>query len=141
MKNAYLALKQKHQEQVNNFPMVFAFSDKQFEEAMEKLGLTKDDTDKVFSLGHGGIMRKTDSEAFSTMFTKHAREMKEAIESDTTGEGFILDMFVYELANHEFSYTWETQPTLDALDLTFDDVNASKTLKHGLRLAKQMVTS
>jgi hypothetical protein len=137
MSNTYLILKRKHQEDVNNFPMVFAFSNKQFEEAMEKLGLTVADTDKIYSIGGGGYMRKTDSEAWSEMLDRHSKEMKEAIDSDSTGEGFIFDMFAHELANHEYSYTGEIDPTLDALGLTIDEVNANAKLQRGLEMARK----
>lgn len=136
MANTYTILKQKHQTEVDNFPIGFAFSDKQFEEAMEKLGLKVTDTDKVLSIGGGGFIRKTDSEAFGNMFERHEKEMKEAIEADTTGEGFILGMFDYELANHEYCITWELDDTLRALDLTIDEVKASPALSHGLKLAR-----
>jgi hypothetical protein len=141
MPNQYLILKKQHQEEVNNFPMVFAFSEQQFEEAMEKLGLSVDDTDKIYSIGAGGYIRKTDSEALDEMFERHDREMKEAIDNDETGEGYIFDMFNYELSNHEYGYTLEVEPTLDALGLTMDDINNSKSLKRGLWLAHKAQTA
>lgn len=138
MSNQYLILKQKHQEEVNDFPMMFAFSNKQFEEGMiEKFGLTKDDTDKICSIGGGGFIRKTDSKALHEMLDRHAREMQESIDGDTTGDGFIFDMFDYELANHEYSYTWDIEPTLDALGLTIDEVKANDKLLHGLEKARK----
>lgn len=135
MSNEYLILKQKHQEEVNNFPMVFAFNNRQFEESMEKLGLTADDTDKVYSIGGGGFIRKTDSESLSEMLDRHEKEMDEAIDSDTTGDGFIFDMFSYELANHEYGYTGEIKSTLDALGLSIERINANEKLLHGLKKA------
>lgn len=135
MSNTYLILKEKHQKEFNEFPLAFAFSDKQFEEGMEKLGLKKTDTDKVYSMGGGGFYRKTDAEAFHAMIDRHDREMTEAIEADATGEGFIFDMFSYELANHEYGYTREIDGTLDALGLTMDEINESEKLLHGLKKA------
>lgn len=137
MANAYLALKQKHQAEVNNFPMVFAFSNKQFEEAMQKLGLTADDTDKIYSIGGGGYIRKTDSKALSEQVDRHTKEMQAAIDADATGDGFIFEMFNYELGNHEYSYTREVEPTLDALGLSMEEVNADAKLKHGLQKARK----
>lgn len=137
MTNQYLILKQKYQEEVNSFPMVFAFSNEQFDEGMSKLGLTAADTDKVCSIGGGGFIRKEDSNSLSEMFNRHKKEMQAAIDNDPTGDGFILDMFDYELANHEYSYTWEIEPTLDALGLTVDDVNADSRLLHGLNKARK----
>jgi hypothetical protein len=137
MENKYLILKQKHQEEVNNFPMVFAFNKKQFEEAMEKLGLTVSDTDKVYDIGGGGLIRKTDSEALNEMGKRHSREMQEAIDGDPTGEGFIFDMFSYELDNHEYGYTGEIEPTLNALALTLEEIEADEKLLHGLNKARR----
>lgn len=138
MSNKYLELKNKMQKEVDSFPMVFAFSNEQFKESMEKLGLNKDDTDKIFSIGGGGFIRKTDSEAFGEMFDRHEKEMQAEIDKDETGEGFIKDMFYYELCNHEYSYTRDTESTLDALDLTWTEIKASEKLSHGLQLAKEL---
>jgi hypothetical protein len=136
--NKYQELKEKHQEEFNNFPMFFAFSNKQFEEGMKKAGLKLTDTDKIYKLGNtGGFYKKTDSAAFEEMNSRHNKAMNDAIESDTTGEGFIYDMFRYELSNHEYIITWDLEPTLDALCLTADEVNASEKLLHGLRKAKE----
>jgi len=135
MANAYYELKQKHQAEVNNFPMVFAFSKQQFAEAMEKLGLTEADTDKIYSIGGGGFIRKSDSDAFGEMFKRHAKEMQEAVDADSTGDGFVFDMFNYELANHEYVLTYDVQPALDALDLTIEQVNTDPKLKHALEKA------
>jgi hypothetical protein len=138
MGNEYLALKQKHQEEFNNFPIVFAFNDEQFEEAMEKLGYSvsaRDYIGNVASIGGGGYIRKSDSEAFHEMADRHENEMITAIENDETGGGFILDMFSYELSNHEYGYTREFEPALDALGLTLEDVRANDKLMRGLNLA------
>ncbi len=139
--NTYLVLKQKHQEEVNAFPMAFAFDNKQFEEAMKKLGLETKDTDKVYKLGNtGGIYRRTDASKLHEMFNRHDREMKEAIAADTTGEGFIFEMFDYELANHEYCITWDVGPTLDALGLTEEEVNSNPLLVKGLKKAREAQT-
>ncbi|WP_312573369.1 hypothetical protein, partial [Clostridium sp.] len=131
----YKELKQKHQEEVNNFPMFFAFSQNQFDEGMKKIGLEASDTDKIYSLGGGGFYKKSDAEALHEMFERHEKEMESKIKTDTTGEGFIYDMFKYELNNHEYSYTGEIGDTLDCLGLTIEDVNSNKDLIHGLNKA------
>ncbi|MBQ8206404.1 MAG: hypothetical protein IJZ77_02995 [Bacilli bacterium] len=133
--NLYRVLKARHQKEVNEFPISFAFSEKQFEEGMRKLGLHPSETNKVYSIGAGGFIRKSDSKAFDEMFKRHNDEMKNAIAQDKTGAGFIKDMFVYEMGNHEFDYTGDLEPVLDALDLTFKDIEKSKKLQKGLKLA------
>jgi hypothetical protein len=133
--NSYLKLKEQQQKEVNDFPMVFAFSKEQFEKAMQKLGLTVKDTDKIYSIGGGGYIRKTDSEAFGNMFKKHKKEMDSAIAEDLTGDGFIYEMFNYELSNHEYVITGDTEDTINALGLTIEEIQQDKRLLHALKKA------
>ena len=51
-------------------------------------------------------------------FARHHKELQAAIDADPTGEGFIKDMFLYELENHEYSYTGTAEDALDSLGLT-----------------------
>ena len=138
MNNVYLDLKNRHQEEVNSFPMFFAFNQKQFEEAMASLGLTPKDTDKVYGFGKtGGIYRKSDAAALREMFDRQEKEREQAIAADTTGEGYIFDMFDYELANHEYCITWDVSDALRALGLTIEDVQANPLLAKGLDAARK----
>ena len=135
--NTYQELKDRHQKEMDAFPLGAAFSNKQFEEMMQKWGLTVDDTDKICSIGAGCFIRKTDKEAFFNMLKKFKDETDAAIAADKTGDGFIYDMFYYELANHEYCITYEYDETFDALDLTEEQVNADKRLLHGLQKAEK----
>ena len=135
MLNAYRTLKTQQEKEFNAFPMVFAFSDDQFKEAMAELGLKVTDTDKIYKTQGGGFYKKTDSQRLSDMLNTHTSAMNNAIKADKTGEGFIFDMFDYELSNHEFCYTHDTEDTLNALGLSGDEVINSPTLATGLRLA------
>ena len=135
MGNAYVELTAKRRQGINNFPMMFAFSDKQFEEGMKKLGLEPTDTDKVCRGWAGAIYRKSDAEALNKMLLGFNKEHQEAIANDKTGEGFIYDMFKYELANHEYTYTMEVDQTLDALGLTIEEVEQDERLLNGLKKA------
>lgn len=134
--NAYQTLKAKHQQEINAFPMVFAFGKAQFEKAMEKLGLKPTDTDKVCSLyGAGDIMLKTDVPAYLALVERQHKELQEAIDADETGEGFIYSMFSTELANHEYCVSCDLTETLKSLGMTAEDLNADKRLLHGLHKA------
>lgn len=138
--NKYTELKQKHQQEVNAFPMKFAFSKEQFEKGMAELGLTTDQTDKIYSFpGTGGFYRRTDAEALYEMLERHERERQEAIASDPTGDGYIYDMFLYELRNHEYGYTGDAEDTLEALGLTFEEIEADERLKRGFKKAKTTI--
>ncbi|WP_195336948.1 DUF7659 family protein [Paraclostridium bifermentans] len=133
--NKYRELKEKQGKEVNEFPMMFAFSNKQFAEGMEKLGLKENETNKLLSIGAGGFIRKSDRKAFDDMFVRQEKELKNAIEEDLTGEGFIYNMFNYELGNHEYCITWELDETLNTLGLTMEEINSNENLLHGLKKA------
>jgi hypothetical protein len=66
------------------------------------------------------------------MFDRHEKELADAIADDETGDGFICEMFMYELSNHEYTYTDELDDTFDALGLTEDEVYANPALRRGL---------
>ena len=135
MTNQYQILKDRQQKEFNAFPMGAAFSQKQFEEMMAKWGLFPTDTDKILHIGSGCYIRKTDREAFHELVDRLDREKQEAIAADTTGDGIIKDMFLYELANHEYCITYDQDDTLDALGLTVDEINADPRLLRGLEKA------
>lgn len=135
--NKYVEMKERHQKEVDNFPMKFAFSDEQFKKAMEELGLTENDLDKVVGIGAGGFIRKTDVNDYKEMGERQYKEFREAIEKDKVGDGFIKEMFLYELANHEYIIAREIDDTLDALGLTDDDIRNNNNLRTGLLLAEK----
>ena len=135
--NKYAEMKNRHQERINALPLMFAFSDKQFKEGMERWGLTENDTDKIYKLGTtGGFYQRKDSTLIFSAFEENENELSEAIKADPDGTGFIKDMFLYELANHEYCITYDLEPTLAALQLTEDDVLNDERLLNGLRIAK-----
>ena len=133
--NKYQLLKDKQHKEFNEFPLGAAFNNEQFAEMMKKWNLTVNDTDKIISIGAGCFIRKADKEQFKQLNEKLNKEMKDAVAEDKTGDGFILDIFLYELANHEYCYTCDLEETLDALHLTIDEINSDKRLLHGLNKA------
>jgi len=140
MPNQYGVLAGKHQQEVNDFPFFFAFSEKQFAEGMASFGLSPEQTDQIYSLrGAGGFYLRSDAERLHAMFDRHHEEHQAAIAADTKGDGYIYDMFYYELANHEYGYTGEIEDTLNALGITMDDVNADKRFQRALKKAMQKI--
>jgi hypothetical protein len=127
----YSELKAKDQAEVNAFPLGFAFSEKQFNEMMEKLGLTPDDTDKIYHIGMGGYVRKCDAEAMHEMFDRHEAERKAAMQDDE----YLYQTFSYELGNHEYSYTQDLTDTLEALGLTMNEINEDPRMADALKRA------
>ena len=58
--NTYQQLKDRQQKEFDAFPFGSAFSNQQFQNMMEKWGLTVNDTDKIMSIGSGCYIRKAD---------------------------------------------------------------------------------
>ena len=134
--NGYTQLRQRQQEEFNALPLGFAFGMKQFTEMMEDWGLDPDkDTDKICSVGYGGYVRKTDLRLLRQTLERHEAEMAAAIAQDETGEGFIYEMFLCELNDHEYGYTRDTESTLDALGYTAREVIENPRLKRGIEKA------
>jgi hypothetical protein len=132
--NPYIELKERHQKEINDFPFGFAFSESQFNNMMiNKFGLTPEDTDKIYSIGGGGYVRKCDADAMHEMFDRHAKERETAIKENK--DDYLYHMFNYELANHEYSYTGDVSDTLDAIGLTREEVNADERMRKALARA------
>lgn len=134
--NKYAELRQRQQKEFDALPLGFAFSQKQFNEMMEGWGLDPEkDRDKILRIPGGGYVQKKDADLLHQTVERHDTEMAAAIEEDKTGEGFIYEMFLYELDNHEYGYTRDTEDTLDALGYTAEQVLNDLRLKRGIEKA------
>lgn len=131
--NLYYEVKRRHQKEVDNFPLGFAFSNKQFESELKRLNVEPKD---LVSIGGGGFVRRSDFQSLIDMMDRHIAEIEENVKQS---DQFIFDMFTYELRNHEFSYTRDVEPTLECLDLTWDDIDKDVRLKEGLEKAIRIV--
>jgi hypothetical protein len=139
--NEYLELKKKQEAEFNAFPMFFAFNKDQFADGMKKLGLLPDQLDMIYKFNGGGFYKRSDSKDFHALLKRHTEEVEAAIKDDTKGDGYIFEMFRYELANHEYGYTGDEEDTLNALGLSMVEIEDNPALKEGLRNAKIQVCS
>ena len=129
MSNIYKELKEKQQAEFDIFPIKFAFSREQEKKGLEELGLAS--ANEAIGIGGGGFIRESDKQAFYDMLEKFDKEHTQMLENPK----YVVDMFKYELANHEYGYTYEVEDTLDALDLTLNKVMQTPNLKAGLEKA------
>lgn len=138
--NRYRELRSRQQAVFNDLPLGWAFGQKQFDEMMRRWGLDPEkDVGKIYSIGSGGYVQKKDADRLHKTMDELDAEMKAAIAADGTGEGFIYEMFLYELENHEYGYTRDITDTLDALGMTLDDVKADQRLIKGLAMAMERI--
>lgn len=136
--NSYIEMKQRHQAEVNAFPMKFAFTQESLERGMRELGLDpKRDMEKIVAIPGGGFIRESDKQAFLDLFSRHDKERKEAVAADKDGTGYLYHMFRYELANHEYAYTRDVSSTLDALGYTLEEIAEDPALSDAFLNARE----
>lgn len=137
MANKYRLLKDKHQKEVNELPYMFAFNDEQFKNGLKKLGLNENETNKLIYFGAGVYLKKVDLQKVEEVHARHKKELENEIKADTVGDKFIKDMFLDEMYNHEYGYTREIEPVLEALNISEYNLRQNDNLRKGLMLAKQ----
>ena len=101
-RQTYLNLLDRQRAEMNNFPIAYAFNDKQLEEALEKLGAKKSECVTIF--GHGDIVKKKDAPRFIAMRKRHAKEVKDLIVND---KDIAEAAFLYEMDNHEYAINYD----------------------------------
>lgn len=118
-KQEYLDLRSRHQKEFDEFPIAYAFNDKQLEEALEKLGATKEECVTVF--GHGDIVKKENVKALLAMLDRQQDELIRHLLDDAE---FAEEAFLYEMDNHEYAINWTAdEDVLDCFGITFEKIN------------------
>lgn len=97
----YLDLQKRQQQEFEDFPIAYAFDDKQLTEALEKLGAEKSECVTVF--GHGDVVKRKDVPALLSMMKRHTAELHEALKDKEFAEA----AFLYEMDNHEYAINWD----------------------------------
>lgn len=125
-RDEYLELKKQHQKEFDEFPIAYAFNDKQLEEALTKLNATKEECITVF--GHGDIVKRTDAKTLIALLDRQDKEMKQHLKDDPE---FAEAAFEYEMDNHEYAINWTAdEDVLAAFNIDFEFIR-----KHGLQMA------
>ena len=142
MAETYEQMKTRHQKEYEDFTkdcVFFAYSQEQFDKGMESLGLKPNETHKIFHFDKGAFILRTKSDEQKKLFERFLAEQQQAIDDDTDGTGFVTEMFLYELNNHECSYTGDIMSALDELDLTIHEVRQDSKLLNGLKIALKKI--
>lgn len=122
----YLEFKKQQEKEFAEFPIAYAFNEKQLEEALEKLGATKKECVTVF--GHGDIVKRENAEKLIELLERHTEELKRKLIDDLD---FAEAAFLYEMDNHEYAINWSAdEDVLDCFSINWDFIR-----KHGLQMA------
>lgn len=132
---SYEAMQKRHQQEVNAFPMKWAFNNRQLEQGMRELGLNPSQTNDIVGIGGGGFIRRSDKQAFIDMFKRQNAEQKAALAAQKTGDEYAYQMFLHELGNHEYVITGDLSDTLDACGLSAEQINSDPKLRKALARA------
>ena len=132
---SYEAMQKRHQQEVNAFPMKWAFNNQQLEQGMRELGLNPSQTNEIVGIGGGGFIRRSDRQAFIDMFKRQNAEQKAALAAQKTGDEYAYQMFLHELGNHEYVITGDLSDTLDACGLSAEQINNDPKLRRALARA------
>lgn len=98
----YLDLKAKHEKEISDFPIAYAFSDEQLQEALKKLGATKEECVTIF--GHGDIVKKENAGRFIALLKRQTEEIKNTLITDKL---VAESAFLYEMDNHEYAINYD----------------------------------
>lgn len=128
----YQELKEKYQSEINALPLKFAFSNEQFKKAMEELGLTEQDTDKIVSIGAGGFCTPETADKLEQLTEEHHKLEQHLFNTD---DSFVLDAFEYELGNHEYICTYDISETLYALGISKQDYDKNTRYQNLMKQA------
>lgn len=138
--STYQEMRLRQQQEFNALPLGFAFSQEQFDEMMRGWGLhPKRNVKNICSIGNGIYIQKKDVGLLVQTNARHKKELATAITADTTGSGFIFEMFYYELKNHEYGYTGDAKDTLESLNYTMEQVQSDKCLCKGFERARKKI--
>lgn len=142
MSETYADMIKRHQTEINDFPCFWAFSQKQLDEGMRKLNLDPyRDKKKITCVMDGMFLLKSNTQKLEDMLARHKKELDDAIKSDVDGkkDGFMYGMFEYELANHEYAYTGDSEEALNACGITYDMLEKNAAMCKALALAEKEV--
>lgn len=132
--NAYLDLQDKHREELNNFPIAYAFNEQQLQEALIKLEV-EDIKECVTVMGHGDIVKKENAPKFINMLK---RQRKEVLDLLCSSDEIAEKAFLYEMDNHEYAINWDGDAdVLAAFGMDEDDLVKMNLERAYLRARKQ----
>lgn len=133
--NQYEKMKIRHQNELDSFPFFVAFTGDDFKRGLRRLGLKENDSDKISYVKNNVFIKKEDLATWNNMFERHKKEMEDLINNDKIGTGFIYDMFLFELINHEYGYTGDITDTIKELNFTEEEIKSNPALEKGLKMA------
>ena len=97
----YLNIRKKHDQELDDFPIKYAFSDEQLKDVLKELDADIDECTSV--AGIGDVIRKKDVPDYINMI----KRQKDEIDELTKDHDLMYEAFLYEMDNYEYAINWE----------------------------------
>ena len=109
---SYGEMERVHQEDFNDFPVVWLFGNKSDEEILKEVSkIGAKSIGECVSIGAGGVIKRSDIPALDRMMKRHERERT----LYANNEDHLAEMILAEMSNHEYAYTHNAEEVLRAL--------------------------
>jgi len=129
----YKKHREEFQEKVNNFPLIWAFSEKQLLEGMEKMGWK--DKSELCSIEAGGVIKKSDLAEWKKLLKDDYDEIKNYLKTD---DEYLESAIRYHIINEECCYTGNFDVVIETLGISMKDEREKRIfLKVKSELAKK----
>lgn len=132
----YQDFKLAQEKELNEFTSKYcfwAFGQDQLDKKLAELGITEEELQEKYVGFYGGAMRADKVSEYEELSTHHFNQLQEHLKN----ADFALSAFKYELANHEYGYTYDETPALRALGLSARDVADNEVLRNAFVKAVQ----
>lgn len=114
----------------------FAFNEEQLKAGLRKFDIQPGAKGVLTVLPGGGYILSERVDEFLELVHAAQAERDAALADPENGIKFALDMFLYELSAHEFTYTGDESEALEALNITPEDLSKNEVLRAALESAK-----
>lgn len=132
----YQDFKLAQEKEVNEFTSKYcfwAFGQDQLNKKLAELGITEEELQEKYIGFHGGAMRADKANDYLELLKRHFNQLQEHLKD----ADFALAAFKYELASHEYGYTYDETPSLRVLGLSARDVADNEVLRNAFVKAVQ----
>ena len=125
-KNLYCALKKKQKEEISNLPLIFAFDQETLNSKLIELTGKNTDYGGLCKLGavKGFYCLSKDLNLVKETFLRHKEQINDSMNDDK----FVVDMFIYEMENCEYSWTLDDDDVLSSCGLSLERISKNKRL-------------
>lgn len=131
--NTYAEMLDFNRQEVEAFPLFYAFTDEALEEGMQRLGV--DSFEEICKVGWATFIRKTDFNDYVEMIEQQQARKEEALKDPL----FLKNALIYELFNHEYAYTLEPESAIEALGFQMQEIENNKRFMKILKQAEKYV--